>query len=309
MTMGSSSAVGRPLAVHRALADASRHRITELLRRERRALDVREIAKAVDLHPNTVRDHLNVLVEAGLVRTHVEARERAGRPRTFYELDEGTSLWLIPLEFERLPEGEALARSRAFLELMARRRSVREFSPEPVPRELVENAVQTAATAPSGANRQPWRFVIVADPAVKAEIRAAAEHEEELFYVQRANEEYLQAIAPMGVSPVKTHLTDAPYLIAVFQQPWGVDEDGDKVKHYYVRESVGIAVGFLLAALQAAGLATLPYAPSPMAFLNGILGRPENERPFLLVAVGYPAPDAQVPALPRKPASDVVDRV
>ena len=308
MTMASSSAV-RPRAVHRALADESRHRITELLRRERRALDVREIAKGVALHPNTVRDHLNVLVGAGLVKTHVEERDRAGRPRTFYELDEGSSVWLIPLEFERLPEPEAVARSRAFLALMARRRSVRQFSAEPVPLELVENAVQTAATAPSGANRQPWRFVIVADPAVKAEIRAAAEHEEELFYSQRANEEYLEAIAPMGVTPVKPHLTDAPYLIAVFQQPWGVDEDGDNVKHYYVRESVGIAVGFLLASLQAAGLATLPYAPSPMAFLNRILGRRENERPFLLIAVGYPAADAQVPSLPRRAASDIVDVV
>ena len=216
---------------------------------------------------------------------------------------------MLPLHFERLPVDEALARSRAFLDLMAARRSVRDFSPDPVPRELVENAVRTAATAPSGANRQPWRFVIVADEAVKAEVRAAAEHEEERFYSERANEEYLRAIAPMGVSPKKPHLTDAPYLIAVFQQPWGVDATGDKVKHYYVRESVGIAVGLLLAALQAAGLATLPYAPSPMGFLNGILARPENERPFLLVAVGYPAPDAQVPVLPRKDESDLVDFV
>lgn len=308
MAMGSSPAVS-PRTVHRALADESRHRIAELLRRERRAIDVREIAEAVALHPNTVRDHLNVLVDAGLVKTQVEERDRAGRPRTFYELDEASSVWLIPLDFERLPEDEALARSRAFLELMARRRSVRQFSLEPVPRELVENAVQTAATAPSGANRQPWRFVIVAEPAVKAKIRTAAEQEEELFYSQRANEEYLEAIAPMGVTPVKTHLTDAPYLIAVFQQPWGLDEDGDKVKHYYVRESVGIAVGFLLASLQAAGLATLPYAPSPMGFLNSILGRPKNERPFLLVAVGYPVPDAHVPAVPRKPASDIIDVV
>ncbi len=155
MTMGSSSLLGRPLAVHRALADQSRQRIVEVLRHEGRALNVREIANAVGLHPNTVRDHLNVLVEARLVKTHTEERKRAGRPRTFYELSERGDHWLIPLDFERLPEDEALARSRAFLELMARRRSVRAFAPEPVPRELVENAVHTAATAPSGANRQP----------------------------------------------------------------------------------------------------------------------------------------------------------
>lgn len=310
MTMGSSpTPSGQPLAVHRALADGSRLRIVELLGAAGRALSVREIATGVSLHPNTVRDHLNVLAEARLVKTHIEQRDRAGRPRTFYELDQRDDHWLIPLDFERLPEDEALARSRAFFEVMARRRSVREFAPDPIPRELVENAVHTAATAPSGANRQPWHFVIVADPDVKAEIRAAAEHEEELFYAQRANEEYLRAIEPMGVTPVKAHLSDAPYLIAVFQQPWGVDESGDKTKHYYVRESVGIAVGFLLASLQAAGLATLPYAPSPMAFLNGILGRPKNERPFLLVAIGYPATGVQVPALPRKPPSDIVDFV
>ncbi len=295
--------------MHRALGGESRQRIVELLRATGRALDVREIANGVSLHPNTVRDHLNVLVQARLVKTHTERRDRAGRPRAFYELDDSGGHWLIPLEFERLVEDEALARSRGFLELMARRRSVREFSRDAVPRELVENAVQTAATAPSGANRQPWRFVIVTDDAVKEEIRAAAEHEEELFYAQRANEEYLHAIAPMGVTPVKAHLTDAPYLIAVFQQPWGVDPSGDRIKHYYVRESVGIAVGFLLASLQVAGLATLPYAPSPMAFLNRILGRPDNERPFLLVAVGYPSPGAQVPALPRKPPREVVEIV
>lgn len=309
MTLRSPFTLDPARAVHRALADKSRLLIVELLRREQRALNVREIAAAVALHQNTVRDHLNVLADAGLVKSHTERRERAGRPRAYYELAGRERPWLIPFEFERLPEDEALARSRAFHDLMTRRRSVRAFAPDPVPRELVENAVQTAATAPSGANRQPWRFVIVGDPAVKAEIRAAAEHEEELFYSKRANEEYLRAIEPMAVTPVKPHLTDAPYLIAVFQQPWGVDESGDKTKHYYVRESVGIAVGFLLASLQAAGLATLPYAPSPMAFLNGILGRPENERPFLLVAVGYPAPDAHVPALPRKAGCDLVDFV
>jgi iodotyrosine deiodinase len=296
------------LTIHRALGDPSRLRIVGMLR-EQGPLGVSAIAARIALHPNTVRDHLGVLVDAGLVRTRPERRGAAGRPPTLYEVADRTERWMLPLRFERLPEDEALVRSRAFLELMAARRSVREFSSDPVPRELVENAVRTAATAPSGANRQPWRFVIVADPDVKARIRAAAEHEEELFYAERANEEYLQAIAPMGVTPVKPHLTDAPYLIAVFQQPWGLDESGDKVKHYYVRESVGIAVGLLLAALHAAGLASLPYAPAPMTFLNGMLRRPENERAFLLIAVGYPAPAAEVPALPRKPPGEILDVV
>jgi iodotyrosine deiodinase len=309
MRMGPLSAGNRPLAIHRALGDESRLRIVALLREELRPFDVREIATAVALHPNTVRDHLNVLLEAGLVRTRPEKRDRAGRPRVLYEADKRSDQWLIPLDFERLPEEEALARSRAFLDLMSRRRSVREFARDPVPRELVENAIRTATTAPSGANKQPWHFVVVADPAIKAEIRAAAEHEEELFYAERANKEYLRAIEPMGVTPVKSHLTDAPYLIAIFQQPWALNEQGRKETHYYARESVGIALGFLLAALHAAGLATLPYAPAPMRFLNRILRRPENERPFLLVAVGYPAHGAQVPALPRKPTSETVDFV
>lgn len=263
----------------------------------------------MSLHPNTVRAHLEVLVRAGLVRRHLEKRERAGRPRALYEVDRRSDAWLVPFDFERLPEVEALARSRAFLALMARRRSVREFAPDAVPRELVENAIRAAATAPSGANKQPWHFVVVGDAAVKAEIRDAAEREEALFYAERANEAYLHAIEPMGTTWVKPHLTDAPYVIAAFQQPWALDERGTRQPHYYVRESVGIAVGFLLAALHAAGLATLPYAPAPMGFLNRILGRPANERPFLLVAVGYPAHGAQVPALPRKPLDEIVDFV
>ncbi len=190
---------------------------------------------------------------------------------------------------------------------MARRRSVREFAPDPVPRELIENAIRTATTAPSGANKQPWHFVVVADPAVKAEIRAAAEREEEHVFNSRANEGYLRAIAPMGVTASKPHLTDAPYLIAIFEQPWERDEHGDKQANYYVRESVGIALGFLLASLHTAGLATLAYAPAPMRFLNGILGRPDSERPFLIVAVGYTAADAQVPALPREPPNETVE--
>ena len=211
------------------------------------------------------------------------------------------------LAFERLDSEEALRRSRAFLELMESRRSVRHFSSEPVPWELIENALRTAGTAPSGANQQPWSFVVVGDAKVKAEIRAAAEREERLLYEQRAPEEYLGAIEPIGTDAVKPHITDAPYVIVVFEQPYGYDDTGAKRKHYYVRESVGIAVGFLLASLHAAGLATLTHSPAPMGFLTRILGRPENERPFILIPVGYPAETAEVPALTKKPLEQIAD--
>ena len=199
----------------------------------------------------------------------------------------------------RLDEADALARSRAFLDLMRTRRSVRHFSSDSVPRELIENALLVAGSAPSGANQQPWSFVAVSDELTKMRIRVAAEREEELLYRERAGEEYLDAIRPIGTNWIKPHLTDAPYLIAVFEQPWRL-EDGEKRKHYYVRESVGIAVGFLLAALHDAGLATLTHAPSPMGFLNEILERPAHERPFILVPVGYPAASAEVPRLWKK---------
>jgi nitroreductase len=213
------------------------------------------------------------------------------------------------LAFDRLDSEEARRRSRAFLELMETRRSVRHFSSEPVPWELIENALRTAGTAPSGANQQPWSFVVVGDPEVKAEIRAAAEHEEQLLYEQRASEEYLDAIEPIGTNAVKPHITDAPYIIVVFEQAYGYEEDGTKRKHYYVRESVGIAVGFLLASLHAAGLATLTHSPAPMGFLTRILGRPENERPFILIPVGYPAAAAEIPMLTKKPLEQIVERI
>jgi nitroreductase len=212
-----------------------------------------------------------------------------------------------PLVFTRLAARAALRRSQEFLELIGRRRSVREFSDEPVPRELVENAIRAAATAPSGANRQPWTFVVISDPAVKARIREAAEREEELLYRERASEEYLDAIEPIGTDWVKPHLTEAPYVIAIFEQPWSYEPDGTKRKNYYVRESVGIAVGILLVALHNAGLATLTHAPSPMGFLKEILGRPENERPFLLIPVGYPAEGAVVPTLEKKTLAEVAE--
>jgi iodotyrosine deiodinase len=212
------------------------------------------------------------------------------------------------LEFDRLDPATALERSQGFLELMERRRSVRHFSPEPVPWALIENALRTAGTAPSGANQQPWSFVVVEDPRLKAKIRAAAEHEERLLYEERASEEYLEAIEPIGTDSVKPHITDAPYVIVVFEQAYGWNDDGSKRKHYYVRESVGIAVGFLLASLHAAGLATLTHSPSPMGFLTRILGRPENERPFILIPVGYPADDAEVPLLTKKPLEEIAER-
>lgn len=196
-------------------------------------------------------------------------------------------------------EAEALARSRAFLDVMRRRRSIRHFAPDPVPLELIENAIRVAGSAPSGANQQPWTFVVVSDPGVKERIRDAAEKEEELLYRERAGIEYLEAIRPIGTNANKPHITDAPCLIAVFEQAWRTEGNG-KRKHYYVRESVGIAVGFLLAALHTSGLVALTHAPSPMRFLKEILERPDNERPFLLIPVGYPVPAARVPDLTKK---------
>jgi nitroreductase len=215
----------------------------------------------------------------------------------------------VPLDYERPPLGISLERSAEFVELMEARRSVRRFSSDPVPWELVENAIRVAGTAPSGAHQQPWTFVVVSDPETKRRLREGAEAEERDFYERRATPEWKEAIAPIGTDWVKTHITDAPYVIVVFEQPWRPGDDGAKVKHYYVRESVGIAVGFLLAALQASGLCALTHTPSPMRFLGEILGRPENERPFILIPVGYPAEDAEVPDLARKPVEEIVVRV
>ena len=211
----------------------------------------------------------------------------------------------VPLVYERPAPDEADQASRSFLELMQARRSVRKFSSEPVPWELIENALRTAGTAPSGAHQQPWTFVVVSDPDTKRRLREGAEAEEREFYDRRATPEWKEAIAPIGTDWVKTHITDAPYVIVVFEQAWRPGENGSKIKHYYVRESVGIAVGFLLAALQAAGLCALTHTPSPMGFLREILGRPENERPFILIPVGYPAGDAEVPDLERKPLDEI----
>ena len=215
----------------------------------------------------------------------------------------------VPLVHERLSEQDALERSREFLALMQARRSIRQFSTEPVPWELVENALRVAGTAPSGAHQQPWTFVVVSDPEIKRQLREGAEAEEREFYDRRATPEYKEAIAPIGTDWVKTHITDAPYVIVVFEQAWRPGDNGSKIKHYYVRESVGIAVGFLLAALHEAGLCALTHSPSPMGFLAKILGRPENERPFILIPVGYPADGAEVPDLERKRLEEIAVRV
>jgi iodotyrosine deiodinase len=190
---------------------------------------------------------------------------------------------------------------------MRERRSVRAFSSEPVPVELVENAIATAGTAPSGAHQQPWTFVVVSDPELKRRMRVAAEEEERRGYEGRMSDEWLQALARLGTDWRKPHIQDAPYVIVVFEQAYGLAE-GRKVKHYYVRESVGIAVGLLLASLHLAGLATLTHTPSPMGFLARLLGRPENERAYVLIPVGYPAGGAVVPDLERKPLDEILVR-
>ena len=216
-----------------------------------------------------------------------------------------------PLSFERFSPDEQIVRSREFLERMRTRRTVREFSSEPVPFELIENAIRTAASAPSGANQQPWMFAVISDPALKSRIREAAEAEEKESYEHRMSEEWLEALAPLGTDWHKPHLEDAPYLIVVFRQAYGLKVDSStgeeiKVKHYYSEESVGIAVGILLCSLHLAGLATLTHTPSPMGFLSEILQRPPNERAYVVIPVGFPAQNAQVPVISKKPVDEVL---
>jgi nitroreductase len=219
----------------------------------------------------------------------------------------------VPLQFERLPTDAMLRRSSEFLHTMEGRRSIRHFSPEPVPFEIIENAVRTAGTAPSGAHQQPWTFVVVSDAATKATIRRLAEVEEREFYERRIPPEWREALRPLGTDWVKEHMTDAPYIIVVFGQSYGLvrDESGAvrRVKHYYMPESVGIAAGFLLAALRVAGLAALTHTPSPMGFLREALGRPANERPYVVIPVGYPAEGCRVPNLRRKSLAEIMVRI
>jgi iodotyrosine deiodinase len=212
----------------------------------------------------------------------------------------------VPLAGYRLLSPDEMAqRARAFRESMSRRRTVRDYLDRPVPRAIIEDCLRAAGSAPSGANLQPWHFVAVSDPAIKREIRIAAEAEEREFYERRAPDDWLAALAPLGTGPDKPFLEVAPWLIAIFEQRWGYDAQGRKIKHYYPNESVGIATGLLIAALHEAGLATLTHTPSPMKFLARILGRPPHERPFLLLVTGYPAPDASVPDIHRKPLEDI----
>jgi iodotyrosine deiodinase len=212
----------------------------------------------------------------------------------------------IPLDYREYPAEEMRWRAAAFYADMRRRRSVRQFADRPVPDGVIEDCLRAAAAAPSGANKQPWRFVVVTDPAVKRRIRAAAEEEERAFYQGRASQEWLNDLVPLGTDAHKPFLELAPCLIAIFMQRYGLSSDGGRVKHYYVQESVGIATGMLIAAIHHSGLAALTYTPSRMGFLREILGRPEHERPFLLLVVGYPAEGAVVPDVCKKPLEEVV---
>lgn len=213
----------------------------------------------------------------------------------------------IPYRPARLALEETRRRAREFYEVLDGRRSVRMFSPDPVPREVIEDLIRTASTAPSGANRQPWRFVVVGDPEVKAAIRDAAEAEERENYLGgRLPPDWLEALAPLGTDENKPYLEIAPWLVVLFEERYQLDADGTQRKNFYVKESVGIAAGMFVAAVHNAGLATLPHTPSPMAFLAKVLGRPGNERPFALFPVGYPAPDCVVPDIHRKPLHEVI---
>lgn len=211
----------------------------------------------------------------------------------------------IPYEHVFLEESEMEARALDFRDLMRGRRTVREYSSEPVPRRLIELAIETAASAPSGANRQPWKFVVISDPELKRRIRVAAEAEERQSYEERMPDEWLEALAPLGTGWRKPYLETAPWLVVVFSESYGRDESGGKIKNYYVQESVGIACGLFIAALRNMGLVTVTHTPSPMGFLSEILERPRNERPYILFPVGFPAEGARVPNIGKKDLAEV----
>ncbi len=215
----------------------------------------------------------------------------------------------VPLEFTEYPQDEMKRRAEAFYEAINRRRSVRHFSDRTVAREIVRDAIHAAGTAPSGAHKQPWHFVMVGDAETKQGIREAAEVEERESYEHRMPQPWLDDLAPLGTDWHKPFLTTCPWLIVIFAKTYGVDEEGGKRKHYYVQESVGIATGMLLTALHLAGLATLTHTPSPMGFLHKILKRPENERAYMLIAVGYPEAGCRVPDLRRKPLEEILNEV
>lgn len=212
---------------------------------------------------------------------------------------------MVPLIFKRRDEATMRANARAHYEMIRTRRTVREFSADPVPREIIEDCIRAAGTAPSGANLQPWHFAAVSDPEVKRKIREASEVEEREFYGSRAPDEWLDVLKPFGTDAIKPFIEKAPWLIPIFAVNSFITEAGEKQQTYYPKESVGIATGFLINALHAAGLVTLTHTPSPMNFLNGILNRPATEKPFLLLIVGYPSEGAQVPDNTRKPLEEI----
>jgi len=217
-----------------------------------------------------------------------------------------TEATFVPLaKYREYSVEEMKDRAAAFYEDISRRRTVREFSDRPVPQEIIEHCILAAGTAPNGANLQPWYFVAISDPEVKRKIRQAAEEEEHEFYSGRAPQEWLEALAHLGTDENKPFLETAPYLIVVFSQRYGILPEGKTIKHYYATESVGIATGMLITAVHNAGLVSLTHTPSPMTFLNEMLGRPENERPFLILVVGYPAADANVPTISKKSLAEI----
>ena len=211
----------------------------------------------------------------------------------------------IPLDFQEYPVKEMQRRALEYYEKIKQRRTVRDFSVRNVPVDIIKNCLRTADTAPNGANQHPWHFVVISDPEKKRQIRVAAEKEEHEFYTSRASSEWLEALAPLGTDENKPFLETAPYLIAIFSKVYGINEQGKRFKHYYVNESVGIATGLLISAIHNSGLASLTHTPSPMGFLNKILWRPEQERPFLLLVVGYPADNAKVPDIGRKTLDEI----
>ena len=212
----------------------------------------------------------------------------------------------IPLkDFKEYSADEMLKRSKAFLDDLKRRRTVREFSRKPVSREVIENCIKAAGTAPSGANLQPWHLTVVSNPEIKKKIRMAAEEEEKEFYSKRAPKEWLEALEPLGTDSNKSFLESAPFLIAVFYKSYDILNDGRQVKQYYAMESTGIATGLLITAIHNSGLASLTHTPSPMNFLNEILARPKNEKPFLILVVGYPSEDAKVPDIKKKKLDEI----
>ncbi len=210
-----------------------------------------------------------------------------------------------PLQFSELPPDEMQRRALEFYEHIKRRRTVREYSDKPVPRDIIENAIRAAGTAPSGANMQPWHFVAVSNPEVKSRIRVAAEIEEKELYSHRAGDEWLKALEPLGTNEHKPFLETAPWLIAVFLKKFTLTPEGKQLKNYYTAESVGIACGLLLAALHDAGLVTLTHTPSPMGFLGEVLERPKHERAYILIVTGYPADDAMVPSITKRPLEEI----